>query len=184
MYEGGRRMPGLMTLGSLALNFLWVGAVGFGGGFAMIPLMKSAVLSHHWLTTGGFDQAIAMGQITPGPVAISATFIGERVGGVLGAVVATVAVFLPSTVAIVVLSRSYARLRQVPGTRNVLLATLSGVVGLIAGVTVELGRAVIAGWPELAASLAVFLVAIRLRLPYWAIILAAGAGGAWLLRPG
>jgi len=166
MYEGGRGMPGLMTLGSLALNFLWVGAVGFGGGFAMIPLMKSAVLSHHWLTTGGFDQAIAMGQITPGPVAISATFIGERVGGVLGAVVAT------------------ARLRQVPGTRNVLLATLSGVVGLIAGVTVELGRAVIAGWPELAASLAVFLVAIRLRLPYWAIILAAGAGGAWLLRPG
>jgi chromate transporter len=177
-------VPELLALGSLALNFLWVGAVGFGGGFAMIPLMKATVLSHHWLTTGVFDQAIAMGQITPGPVAISATFIGERVAGVPGAVVATIAVFLPSTLAVLVLSRSYVRLRQVPGVRNVLLATLSGVVGLIAGVTVELGRAVIAGWPELAAVVLVLVAAMKFRVPYWTIILAAGAGGAWLLRPG
>jgi len=64
----------------LFVTFLWVGSLAFGGGFGMVPLLRQAVLAHHWLTIGPFDQAIAMGQITPGPVAISATFIGERVG--------------------------------------------------------------------------------------------------------
>ncbi len=75
----------MSTLLLLFWNFLWVGALGFGGGFGMIPLMKSISLSHHWVSLETFDQAIAMGQVTPGPVAISATFIGERVMGPLGA---------------------------------------------------------------------------------------------------
>lgn len=100
-------------------NFLWVGALGFGGGFGMIPLMKAVTLSHHWLSIGAFDQAIAMGQITPGPVAISATFIGERVAGPLGALVATVAVFAPSLAFVALLNRFYGRLKKVSGVNNV-----------------------------------------------------------------
>jgi chromate transporter len=172
------------TLASLGLNFLWIGAVGFGGGFGMIPLMKSAVIAQHWLGLAAFDQAIAMGQITPGPVAISATFIGERVAGTWGALVATVAVFAPSLVIVVLLTYGYERLRAVPGTRNVLLATLAGVVGLIAAVTVELGRSLVTGPVAVAVVAVVLVAALRWKIPYWAIILGAGVLGSLALRPG
>jgi chromate transporter len=164
-------------------GFLLVGLLGFGGGFGMIPLMKVLTFSHHWLGLSGFDDAIAMGQITPGPVAISATFIGERVAGVLGAVVATVAVFLPSLAAVVLLTHGYVRLRARPGVPNVLHATLAGVVGLIAAVTLSLGEGLVRGVGE---GLAVLLLAAavwRWKLPYWGVLLGAGALGVLFLRP-
>jgi len=173
----------LSALLSLGLNFLWIGAVGFGGGFGMIPLMKAAVLSQHWMGLNAFDQAIAMGQITPGPVAISATFIGERVAGTAGAVVATVAVFLPSVLLVVVLTHGYERLRSVPGTRNVLMATLAGVVGLIFAVAVQLGRSLVTGPLGLVVVAAVLVATLRWKVPYWAVILSAGALGALIFRP-
>jgi chromate transporter len=171
------------TLLSLLTNFLWVGALGFGGGFGMIPLMKSVTISHHWLSVASFDQAIAMGQITPGPVAISATFIGERVAGPMGALTATVAVFTPSLLVIVLLNRFYDRLKAVAGVKNVMFATLAAVVGLIAGVTVVLGRSLIHGWPGLLLASAVAAVVLRWKVPYWAVILAAGGIGSVWFRP-
>ncbi len=171
------------VLVSLLLNFLWVGVLGFGGGFGMIPLMKSVTLSHHWLSLGTFDQAIAMGQITPGPVAISATFIGERVAGPIGALVATVAVFAPSLLLIVALNHWFARLKTIPGAQNVLFATLAAVVGLIAGVAVTLGVSLIHAWPGVVLAAIVAAVALSWKVPYWAIILAAGTVGAIWFRP-
>ncbi|MHB1612083.1 MAG: chromate transporter [Sulfobacillus sp.] len=171
----------LKSLGSLLWHFLWVGALGFGGGFGMIPLMKTVTLSHHWLSVSEFNEAIAMGQITPGPVAISATFIGDRVAGTLGAVVATVGVFTPPVLLIVALTHWYTKLKKVPGVQNVLYATLAGVVGLIAGVTIMLGQSIIhniIGGVFVAAA----LVAGRYKLPYWAIIMCAGLAGAVFLR--
>ncbi len=168
----------------LFLNFLWVGLLGFGGGFGMIPLMKSITLSHHWLSVATFDQAIAMGQITPGPVAISATFIGERVAGFWGALSATVAVFIPSLVIIAVLNHWFARLKAVAGVQNVLFATLAAIVGLIAGVEVTLGRSLIDAWPGIVMALVVAIVAIRWKVPYWTVILGAGLVGAVAFRPG
>ncbi|POB10008.1 chromate transporter [Sulfobacillus sp. hq2] len=168
---------------ALVLNFLWVGLLGFGGGFGMIPLMKSATLSHHWLSPGTFDQAIAMGQITPGPVAISATFIGERVAGPLGALVATIAVFTPSLVVIVVLSHWFTRLKKVLAVQNVLFATLAAVTGLIAGVAMTLGESLIHAWTGAVLALVVAIVALRWKVPYWSIILGAGVVGAIWFRP-
>jgi len=166
----------------LFVTFLWIGALAFGGGFGMIPLMRSAVLAHHWLKIGPFDQAIAMGQITPGPVAISATFIGERVDGLLGAVAATLAVFIPSLVIIALLTHFYPRLKRIPAVKNVMVATLAAVVGLIAGVTLLLGKSLITSWEELALALVVFIVAIKWKAPYWAMIIGSGVIGAILFR--
>src|SRR5207244_7582249 len=80
----------------LSTIFLRVGSITFGGGFVMIPLIESEVVdSHHWLTHQEFVDATALGQITPGPVLITATFIGYRVAGTLRAIVETLSIFLP-----------------------------------------------------------------------------------------
>ena len=90
----------LLTLSTI---FLRIGSITFGGGFVMIPLIEAEVVdSHHWLTHQEFVDATALGQITPGPVLITATFIGYRVAGTLGALVATISIFLPSFVMTVV----------------------------------------------------------------------------------
>src|SRR6476660_5180031 len=92
-------MPIMAKLGlllALSSIFLRMGTVTFGGGFVMVPLIESEVVrTNHWLTPQEFADATALGQLTPGPVLITATFIGYRVAGRLGAVTATIAVFLP-----------------------------------------------------------------------------------------
>ncbi|PSR22197.1 MAG: chromate transporter [Sulfobacillus acidophilus] len=172
---------GLLAL--LFFNFIVVGALGFGGGFGMIPLLKAVTLSHHWLSLTAFDQAIAMGQITPGPVAISATFIGERVAGPLGAVAATLGVFIPSQIVMVVISHWYHRLRAIQSVQHVMNVTLAAVVGLIAGVTLTLGISLVHGFVDGVMAFAIAFVALRFkRIPYWAFILVAGTIGAFWLR--
>src|SRR5262245_6673555 len=84
----------LAALGPLATVFLRAGAVTFGGGFVMIPLLELELVQvHRWLTPTEFADAVALGQVTPGPVVITATFVGCRLAGVLGALVATASVF-------------------------------------------------------------------------------------------
>ena len=166
----------------LFVTFLWIGALAFGGGFGMIPLMRSAVLAHHWLKIGPFDQAIAMGQITPGPVAISATFIGERVDGVVGAAVATIAVFIPSLVIIAALTHLYPRIKKIPSVKNVMVVTLAAVTGLIAGVSFLLGKTIITSWEEAVLAVLVLAIALKWKVPYWAMILGSGVIGALLFR--
>ncbi|MCY0909932.1 MAG: chromate transporter [Sulfobacillus thermotolerans] len=169
---------------TLFWNFIIVGALGFGGGFGMIPLLKTVTLSHHWLSLTAFDQAIAMGQITPGPVAISATFIGERVAGPLGAVVATLGVFIPSQIVMVLISHWYQRLKTIQSVQHVMSVTLASVVGLIAGVTLTLGMTLIHGLVNVIMACTIAGVALRFkRIPYWSFILVAGMIGAFWLRP-
>lgn len=82
----------------LFITFLKIGLFSFGGGYAMIPLIKQEVIiNHKWVSSGEFLDMISVAQITPGPIAVnSATFAGYRVGGVLGSTVATIGVTLPS----------------------------------------------------------------------------------------
>jgi chromate transporter len=169
---------------TLFFHFVEIGALGFGGGFGMIPLMKSVTLSHGWLSLAVFDQAIALGQITPGPVAISSTFIGERVAGPFGAIMATVGIFLPSQIIIVILIHWYQRLKTVKAVQQVMMMTLAAVVGLIAGVTATLGVSLLHGLASALMAAAVAVLALRFkRIPYWAFILVAGTFGAIWLKP-
>jgi len=171
------------TWWALWWNFLWVGAVGFGGGFGMIPLMRTVSLSHHWVNSGAFDQAVAFGQITPGPVAISATFIGDRAGGLMGAVLATWAVFAPSALVMVALVRTWERVRHWPWIRTVMAAALAAVVGLIAAVSLNLAFSLIRGIGAATLAVAAFIATRRFTLPYWLVILGAAAVGTLAMRP-
>ena len=101
---------------SLFLTFLKIGAVSFGGGYAMISLVKEEVLSHAWLTESEFINFIAVAESTPGPIAINmATFIGSSQAGILGAFFATLGVILPSFIIILIIASVFNNLLKYAG---------------------------------------------------------------------
>src|SRR5947207_13786650 len=160
---------------SLAFIFLRIGAVTFGGGFVMIPQIESEVVnSHHWLTHQEFADATALGQITPGPVLIMATFIGYRVAGTIGAVLATICVFLPAFLMTLAAGSSFRRFRTNRQTQAFLRGVAPAVTGLLAAAAWSIARAGI--HTIIGASMAVIILVILLRFrpnTFWVLM---GAG--------
>ena len=105
-------------LGELATVFLRAGALTFGGGYVIVPVLEAELVQgRHWLTAQAFVDAMALGQITPGPVLITSTFVGYTLAGLAGALVSTLAVFLPSLVLVVLVSLSSTGSATRPGSR-------------------------------------------------------------------
>lgn len=114
----------------LFLNFLKIGVVSFGGGYAMIPLIQDTVISHNWLTQEEILNFIAVSESTPGPIAINmATFIGSSQGGFLGSMVATLGIVLPSFIIILFIATLAKNLMKFAGVK----ATLNGIRPTIVG---------------------------------------------------
>ena len=172
-------MPIMLKLGlllTIASIFLRIGAVTFGGGYVMIPLIEAEVVqTHGWLTHQQFVEAFALGQITPGPVLITATFIGYRVAGTLGALVATVSVFLPSLVLTVVAGSSLRRFRANRQVQAFLRGVTPAVVGLLVAAAWSVGRAGIHTWIGLLLSLACVFALVRFRANAFLVMLGAAA---------
>jgi chromate transporter len=161
----------MSLLYELAHSFLKVGIFGFGGGFAMVPLMQSLAVSQtSWLSPAQFAAAIALGQITPGPVAISATFIGYKVAGFQGAVVATMAVFTPSLVAMYLLDRFYLKVRANHITQAIMHGVLPVVIAIILHVAITMGRPVMHSWWQALTVVAVASLAISRRVNYGLLV--------------
>lgn len=164
----------MTTLYNLAHSFLKVGMFGFGGGFAMVPLMQNvAVFQNSWLSPVQFAAAIALGQVTPGPVAISATFIGYKVAGFPGAVVATIGVFTPSLVAMYLLDKFYLKIRTSHITQAIMHGVLPVVVAIILHVAISMGQPLLHSWWQMLIVIAVTILAISRRVGYGALV--AGA---------
>ncbi len=179
----GMALPAVVARAAeLALVFLKVGTVMFGGGFAAIPFLQREVVDiRHWLTLREFVDGVALGQMTPGPVAITATFIGYKVLGFPGALLATLGTFVPSLFMLWGLIHVYRRVRDHWLVRGFLAGVLPAIVGMILFTAVFIGRATVTGpAPALVAALALLLL-LRFRLdPVWLIL-----GGALLgLIPG
>jgi chromate transporter len=172
-------IPGMAKLGlalSLAFIFLRIGAVTFGGGFVMIPEIEAEVVnSNHWLTHQEFADATALGQITPGPVLIMATFVGYRVAGFLGALFSTICVFLPSFLMTIAAGSSFRRFR----TNRQMQAFLRGVAPAVAGLLVaaawSVGRSGIHSIIGLAMALIILLLLLRYRANAFWVLIGAGA---------
>ena len=98
-----------MIYWELFLSFLQVGLFSFGGGYAAMPLIRGQVVTvHHWLSMSEFTDLITISQMTPGPIAVnSATFVGTKIAGTLGALVATFGCILPSCIIVTVIARLY-----------------------------------------------------------------------------
>jgi chromate transporter len=162
----------LLTLSTI---FLRIGSITFGGGFVMIPLIEAEVVdSHHWLTHQEFVDATALGQVTPGPVLITATFIGYRVAGTLGALVTTISIFLPSFLMTVVAGSSLARFHSNKIVQSFLKGVTPAVVGLLVAAGISIGRAGIHAWVGMLIALMAGAVLIKLRPNAIWVILGAG----------
>ena len=124
----------------LFLTFLEIGAVSFGGGYGMISLIREAVLSNHWLTESEFINFIAVSESTPGPLAVNmATFIGSSQGGVLGSLLATLGVVLPSFVIILLIAAVLSNLLKYAGVQAFLSGVRPCVVALILATALTMG---------------------------------------------
>jgi chromate transporter len=166
------------TLVSLGLFFLKAGAFIFGSGLAIVPFLREGVVNqHHWLTEGQFLDAVAIGLISPGPVVITAAFIGYLVGGMAGAGVSTVAIFLPIYLGVVVPGRWFIRHRDNAQIRAFVKGATAAAAGAIGGATIVLTRQAVVDLPTagtLGASL-LFVWRFKNREPI--LVLLAGAAG-------
>lgn len=119
----------------LFLSFLQVGMFSVGGGYAAIPLIRDQVVTGHtWLTMSEFTDLITIAEMTPGPIAVnSATFVGIRIAGPLGAIIATLGCITPSLFIVSLLAYIYYRYKNVSALQSVLASLRPAVVALIAG---------------------------------------------------
>ncbi len=170
-----------ISLWKLGLFFLKVGAILYGSGYVLVAFLEGGLVHDYgWLTRQQLLDAIAVGQLTPGPVLSTATLVGYLISGPQGAAVATAAIFLPSFLFVVLLNPMIPRLRGLPWTAAFLDAVNVSSVALIAAVTVKLSRATLTGWPAWIIALAAAVVSLRWKInASWLVF--GGAILGWLL---
>jgi chromate transporter len=142
----------MTSLFALAWLYLRIGVMFVGGGYVLVPLLNHIMVEqNHWLTLREFLDGLALSQLTPGPLAMLATFTGYRAGGFMGGLVATVCIFLPCIVLMLVIGRNYHRLKNIEVINTTLDGLLPAVVGLVAAAAWNLGSSSLAGPQEFAA---------------------------------
>ncbi len=136
----------MASLLMIAWTFFRIGLIFVGGGYVLIPLLNHLMVEqYHWLTLQQFLDGLALSQLTPGPLAILATFAGFRAGGFPGALVATICIFLPCITLMLIVGRNYDRLKKIDIIGSTLDGLLPAVVGLVAAAAWQLGVSSLSG---------------------------------------
>ncbi len=152
-------------LGKLFGFFLKAGSLTFGSGLVIVPFLeKGLVQQTGWLTERDFLVAVAMGMISPGPVVITATFVGYLVAGFWGAVVATVGIFLPSFLLILIVAPILMRYRTNPNVQGFIKGAYAAAIGTILGACVLLGKIAIGDWLTALVALGSLVVLFRWKV--------------------
>jgi len=135
------------VLAQLNLIFMKVDLMAFGGGFTTIPLIQREVVDRFgWVTTREFIDGIALGQVTPGPIVITATFVGYKVGGLLGALLGTIAVFFPSFVVLTTVVPHYDRIKRSRPIQVMVRGILAAFLGMLLLVAYHFAREALVDW--------------------------------------
>lgn len=156
----------------ISSTFFQIGSLGFGGGFTTLPLIKNIIVDEYkWLTLAQFRDGIAIGQITPGPIFITAAFIGYKIAGWLGAFAATVSVFLPSLLLMVIFGKFHGFIKHHAIVKVVVKGFLSGFIGVIAAIAFHFGQTSLINWQtwSIFVGTVVFVVGFK-KDPVWAVI--------------
>jgi chromate transporter len=179
LLTGIHGVSSIAAMGVLFLFFLKAGAFVFGSGLAIVPFLYGGVVGKfHWLTERQFVDAVAVAMITPGPVVITAAFIGYLVAGPLGALVAGVAVFAPPYFIVLFGAPYYRRFAQNPRVKAFVQGVTAAAVGAIAGAAYILARRSLVDVPTLLIGLITLTILMfTKRVPEPLVILAAGAVG-------
>jgi chromate transporter len=185
LHWGNLRNLGLFGAGATSFGlaplffvFLKVGAVLFGSGYVLLAYLRADLVERlHWLTNGQLIDAIAVGQVTPGPVFTTATFVGYVLGGFSGGAVATVGIFLPAFVFVALSAPIVPRLRRSLLAGGFLDGVNVASLALMAVVTWFLARSAIVSYPTLALALASAILLIRFRVNSVWLVLAGGLFG-------
>jgi len=172
------------ALGSLIWVAIKVGALSFGGGFVIIPLMQhDAVHTYHWMTTAQFLSAVALGQVTPGPVVQTVAVVGYAAAGLAGGLLAAVVAFTPSFVFVLAGGPHFDRFRRSPAAQAFLAGSGPAAIGAIAGAAVTLGFGLTQLW-QVAVLAGAFGWLVLLRRGVVSAILASAAIGIILALAG
>ena len=172
------------ALPALGLSMTKINLVAFGGGYTAVAFMFQEAVhtaAHAWLTPKEFIDGLALGQITPGPVIITATFIGYKVGGAFGAIFATVCIFLPSSLLLTLIAPHFARFRHLPAVRSAVGGLLAAFIAMLLHVLAQVAKSAFVGPCDVALSLAA-VVALRLRVDVIWVVLAATALSLLVVR--
>ncbi len=173
----------LPLLAALGVFFLKAGAFTFGSGLAIVPFLhQGVVVDHHWLNERQFLDAVAVGIITPGPVVITAAFVGYVVAGFWGSLVAASGVFLPVYLFVLFIGKYIIRYREHPALRGFVKGATSAASGAIAGATVILGQGSIVDIPTAVIGAASILILWRFKTPEPVVIAVAAIAGIILHR--
>ena len=185
---GGAPWP---LLGKILTFFLKAGSLTFGSGLVIVPFLQQGIVQQYgWLDERAFLIAVAIGMISPGPVVITATFVGYLVAGFWGATAATVGIFLPSFVLVLVVAPLFARHRSNRRVQGFVRGAYAAAIGTILGATVLLGKMAIVDWLTASVGALSLAVLLRWKVSNPALILATGLIGvatygwmqpAWLM---
>ncbi len=164
-------------LGALAWVALKVGALSYGGGFVIVPLMQhDAVLTYHWMTAGQFLGAVALGQVTPGPVVLTVAVVGYAAAGVGGALLAAAVAFAPSFLFVLAGGRHFDALRASRPVQAFLAGAGPAAIGAILGSAVTLGLALSEAWQAAVLAGAAVLLLLLRRAVVTTLLAAATVG--------
>jgi chromate transporter len=170
-----------MIQAELFLRFVLISLIAFGGGQAALPLVERvAVQDTGWLTPATFGAAVAFSYLTPGPVLIIATFVGQQVAGLSGALAATIGAFLVSWALAAAAAQQIKRLAQDWRLRAFGAGASPAVIGILGVTVLSIGREALASWPYVGIGAAAFAIAAWTRI-HPVVLLVAGGIAGWLI---
>jgi chromate transporter len=163
---------------TIAWIYFRIGLMFVGGGYVLIPLLNHIMVEQYrWLTLRQFLDGLALSQLTPGPLAMLATFTGFRAGGLPGALIATICIFIPCVVLMLLVGRNYHRLKKIDIIGSTLDGLLPAVVGLVAAAAWNLGVASLSGVKEFLVLAVGFAIFKWTKITPMFVILGAGIVG-------
>jgi chromate transporter len=170
----------------ILLKFCWilivVNALTIGGGFVMLPMLhKEFVEKYHWLTNQEFLDAIAIGQVTPGPLTVMNAFMGYKIYGLLGAVLAMISSYLPCIIIVTLVAKYYYSYKESVIVNSSFMGIKPAVIGLLAAVAISLGKASIVDPLTFGIAVISFATISFTKIDPTFVIIGAGVIGALLL---